>query len=175
MRLYRSLLVLIAIGACAQAPRGAPAPSYDVVITGGRLVDGTGNPWVYGDVGIQGDRIATIAPGGALASAPTAQRIDASGRVVAPGFIDIQAQSYDAHLFGDGRVISKIAQGVTTEILGEGGTPAPVNQAMVDALAPAESVTKAMSRRFIGTHGFGAWLDAMERHGGVDRRRGRVG
>ena len=165
MRPYRSLLALIAIGACAQAPRGAPAPSYDVVITGGRLVDGTGNPWAYGDVGIRGDRIAIIAPGGALASAPTAQRIDASGRVVAPGFIDIQAQSYDAHLFGDGRVISKIAQGVTTEILGEGGTPAPVNQRMVDALAPAESVTKAMSRRFIGTHGFGQWLDAMERHG----------
>jgi N-acyl-D-amino-acid deacylase len=84
---------------------------------------------------------------------------------VSPGFIDIQAQSYDAHLFGDGRVLSKIAQGVTTEILGEGGTPAPVTQAMVDALAPAESVTKAMSQRFTGPRGFGAWLDAMERHG----------
>jgi dihydroorotase/N-acyl-D-amino-acid deacylase len=62
-------------------------------------------------------------------------------------------------------VISKISQGVTTEILGEGGTPAPVTQWMVDGLAPTESVTKAMSQHFIGTHGFGAWLDAMERHG----------
>jgi dihydroorotase/N-acyl-D-amino-acid deacylase len=138
---------------------------YDVVITGGRIVDGTGNPWYYGDVGIRSDRIATVAPPGALATASAAQRIDARGRVVSPGFIDIQAQSYDAHLFGDGRVLSKIAQGVTTEILGEGGTPAPVTQAMVDALAPAESVTKAMSQRFTGPRGFGAWLEAMERHG----------
>ena len=120
---------------------------------------------MFGDVGIIGDRIAIIAPPGALVSATTRQRIDAHGSIVAPGFIDIQAQSYDAHLFGDGRVISKISQGVTTEILGEGGTPAPVTQAMIDALSPAESSAKAMSRTFTGPHGFGAWLDAMERHG----------
>ncbi|MEP7002682.1 MAG: D-aminoacylase [bacterium] len=152
--------------ACATAGR-APVPTapYDVVITGGRIVDGTGNPWFPGDVGIRGDRIAIVTPEGGLANAPAAQRIEARGRVVSPGFIDIQAQSYDAHLFGDGRVISKISQGVTTEILGEGGTPAPVTRAMVDALAPTESVTKAMSIQFTGTHGFGAWLSAMERHG----------
>ncbi|MEP6733553.1 MAG: D-aminoacylase [bacterium] len=165
MTLRHSLLALLAVVACARAPRGGEATTYDIVITGGRVVDGTGSASVMGDVGIKGDRIATIAPEGALANATAAQRIDARGRVVAPGFFDIQAQSYDAHLFGDGRVISKISQGVTTEILGEGGTPAPVTQAMVDALAPAESVTKAMSTHFIGTHGFGNWLDAMERHG----------
>ncbi|MEO5814018.1 MAG: D-aminoacylase [Gemmatimonadaceae bacterium] len=165
MKLRFPLIALLATTACAQATRGADAASYDVVISGGRIVDGTGNPWTYGDVGIVADRIAAVAAPGALANAPARQRIDARGRVVAPGFIDIQAQSYDAHLFGDGRVISKISQGVTTEILGEGGTPAPVTQSQIDALAPAESVTKAMSQHFIGAHGFGAWLDAMERHG----------
>ena len=166
---FLSVLLPMILAGCASAARGSGSsstgPPYDVVISGGRVVDGTGNPWYYGDVGIRGDRIASIAPHGALASVPATQRIDARGRVVAPGFIDIQAQSYDAHLFGDGRVISKISQGVTTEILGEGGTPAPVTRAMVDGLAPAESAAKAMSIRFTGVHGFGAWLDAMERHG----------
>ncbi|MEO8333483.1 MAG: D-aminoacylase [bacterium] len=165
MKLRIPLVVFLAATACTPATRsGAPA-SYDVVITGGLIVDGSGSPATHGDVGIVGDRIATIAASGALASANARQRIDARGRVVAPGFIDIQAQSYDAHLFGDGRVISEISQGVTTEILGEGGTPAPVTQWMVDGLAPTESVTKAMSQRFVGARGFGAWLNAMERHG----------
>ena len=129
------------------------------------MVDGTGNPWFYGDVGIKGDRIATISAAGALATTPAALRIDARGRVVAPGFIDIQAQSYDAHIYGDGRVISKISQGVTTEILGEGGTPAPANNAMLAALLPADSLMKRAMLGFTGARGFGAWLRAMERHG----------
>lgn len=162
-----AILLLIILASCASGGRGSAGAgsSYDVVITGGRIVDGTGNPWYYGDVGIRGDRIATVAPQGALANAPAAQRIDAHGRVVSPGFIDIQAQSYDAHLFGDGRVISKISQGVTTEILGEIGTPAPANQAMLDAMAPADSLTKRAMLGFTGGRGFGAWLQAMERHG----------
>ncbi|MDB4898826.1 MAG: D-aminoacylase domain protein, partial [Gemmatimonadetes bacterium] len=82
------------------------------------------------------------------------------------GFIDIQAQSYDEHLIGDGRVISKISQGVTTEILGEGSTPAPANDAMLRALAsPADSAMRRVSAGFTGAHGFGAWLDAMQAHG----------
>jgi len=145
MNLRLPLLALLATAACASATRSGEPTTYDVVISGGRIVDGTGNPWTYGDIGIIGDRIATVSAPGALANAAARQRIDAKGRVVAPGFIDIQAQTYDAHLFGDGRVISKISQGVTTEILGEGGTPAPVTQAMVDKLAPSESVTKARS------------------------------
>jgi len=154
------------IACAAHAPPASPTPlGYDVVITGGRVVDGTGNPWFYGDVGIRGDRIAAIVSAGALATAPAALRIDAHGRVVAPGFIDIQAQSYDAHLFGDGRVISKIAQGVTTEILGEGGTPAPANSAMLASLLPADSLTRRAMTGFTGARGFGAWLNAMERHG----------
>jgi N-acyl-D-amino-acid deacylase len=167
----RFALVLSAVSlstlGCARAAHtpSASEAAYDVVFTGGRVVDGTGNPWFYGDVGVRGDRIVAVTAQGALANAPAALRIDARDKVVSPGFIDIQAQSYDAHLIGDGRVISKIAQGVTTEILGEGSTPAPANQAMLDALLPADSLAKRAMQRFVGTHGFGAWLDAMERHG----------
>ncbi|HET7189108.1 MAG TPA: D-aminoacylase [Gemmatimonadaceae bacterium] len=158
-------LALSALPACTSLPPRPAEATYDVVLTGGRIVDGTGNPWYYGDVGVVGDRIVRIAPRNALATAPARQRIDATGLVVAPGFIDLQAQSYDAHLVGDGRVVSKIAQGVTTEILGEGGTPAPVNDAMIAAMSPADSATTRLMRGFTGAHGFGAWLDAMERHG----------
>lgn len=160
-----SSLGLVALSTCTSLPPRPAEPTYDVVVTGGRIVDGTGNPWYYGDVGVMGDRIVRIAPRNALAAAAARQRIDATGLVVAPGFIDLQAQSYDAHLVGDGRVVSKIAQGVTTEILGEGGTPAPANDAMIAAMSPADSATTRLMRGFTGTHGFGAWLDAMERHG----------
>ena len=135
------------------------------MIANGRIVDGTGNPWHYGDVAVRGDRIARLAPPGGLAGASATRRIDARGMVVAPGFIDIQAQSYDAHLIGDGRVISKIAQGVTTEILGEGDTPAPANQAMLDALPAADSALRRVMQGFTGARGFAAWLNAMEAHG----------
>jgi len=125
-------VVIVALALCAGAcaPRARPAAvaplpaGYDVVITGGRLVDGTGNPWFYGDVGVIGSRIARVAPAGLLRDAPAQRRIDASGLVVAPGVIDIQAQSYDELLFGDSRVVSMTTQGVTTMILGEGDTPA---------------------------------------------------
>src|SRR5256714_3953873 len=161
----RLALVLFLLTACTHSQPGRAAPIYDVVITGGRIVDGSGNPCFYGEGGLSGDRIPRVAPGGALADAAAGRRIDARGLVIAPGFIDIQAQSYEAHLIGDGRVISKIAQGVTTEILGEGGTPAPVNAAMLAAMTPADSAMTRVMRGFAGERGFGAWLDAMERHG----------
>jgi dihydroorotase/N-acyl-D-amino-acid deacylase len=132
-------------------PAPAPAPEhpvYDVVILGGRVVDGTGDAWFSGDVALSGDRIARIAPAGTLRG--TAGRtIDARGLVVAPGFIDIQGHSREQLLTGDGRVIGKVTQGVTTEILGEGTTNAPSHEV----------------REFDGPHGFDAWLRAMERHG----------
>src|SRR5207237_2881169 len=104
--------------------------SYDVVIESGRIVDGTGAAWFYGDVGVVGDRIARVTPPGALRAATARRRIDARGLVVAPGFIDIQSGSYGSFVGdGDGRSVSKITQGITTEIMGEGGTPAPLNPA----------------------------------------------
>jgi dihydroorotase/N-acyl-D-amino-acid deacylase len=103
--------------------------SYDVVLAGGRVVDGTGAPWFRADLGIRGDEIAAI---GDLATAAAARRIDASGLVVAPGFIDMLGWSEFA-LLVDNRAASKITQGVTTEITGEGTSIAPVNEAMIAA------------------------------------------
>lgn len=167
-RLSRTSL-LLALAACGS--RGgmgeAPAPervAYDVVIANGKVVDGTGNPWFRGDVGIVGDRVAYVGPAGALANARAAQRIDASGLVVAPGFIDIQSHSWDELLTGDGRVPSKVTQGVTTEILGESTTPGPSN-ATFESVEPIRDSSRArLQRTFRGARGFGAWLDAMGRH-----------
>ena len=162
-----AVLLLTALDACT--PRAASdAGAYDLVITNGRIVDGTGNPYYYGDVGVRGDRIATIAPAGALASAPTKEKVDANGLVVSPGFIDIQSHSWNALLFADGRVIGKVSQGVTTEILGEATTPAPSNS-NVDSLfagtASGDSAMLAHTRTYRGEHGFGQWLAEMEAHG----------
>ena len=164
------VIALIASAACAPArstslaPMGAP---YDIVISNGRIVDGTGNPWFEGDIGIRGDRIATVVRAGVLDGASTARRIDARRLVVAPGFIDIQSHSWDPLLFADGRVLSKITQGVTTEILGEATTPAPSNPALLAVLGLGErdSLQRRLQPSFEGPRGFGAWLGAMERHG----------
>ncbi len=97
---------------------------YDCLITGGRIVDGTGNPWFYGDVALAGDRIVALAQPGAIDPSNAAELVDATGHVVSPGFIDILSHSI-LPLMVDGRSLSKITQGVTTEIMGEGSTPAP--------------------------------------------------
>ena len=168
----RSLLGLatatFATAACAGRTHTGTTTSdgtYDVVISGGKIVDGTGNPWYYGDVGLKGDRIATITPAGALTNARAARRIDAKGMVIAPGFIDIQGQSAEQLTTGDGRVISKITQGVTTEILGEGDTPAPVNDKILATFTASDTTGIRVAKQFTGSHGFGAWLNAMEKHG----------
>jgi dihydroorotase/N-acyl-D-amino-acid deacylase len=110
--------------ATTSAPGGA-AP-FDVVIANGRVVDGTGAPWFRADVGIVGDRITAI---GNLSAAAATTRIDATGLVVAPGFIDLLGQS-EFNVLVDSRAASKITQGITTEITGEGVSIAPVNDQM---------------------------------------------
>ena len=114
MRHTRFASLLLALVACTHvSTTPTPVTSFDVVISNGKIVDGTGNPWFYGDVGIAGDRIARITPPGALHGAAAQRRIDARGLVVAPGVIDIQAQSYDELLFRDSRVVSMATQGAT--------------------------------------------------------------
>jgi dihydroorotase/N-acyl-D-amino-acid deacylase len=105
---------------------------FDVLIANGRVVDGTGAPWFTADVGIVGDRIAAI---GRLSGAEATQRIDATGLVVAPGFIDLLGQS-EFNVLVDSRAASKITQGITTEITGEGASIAPVNDRMIAAAKP---------------------------------------
>jgi N-acyl-D-amino-acid deacylase len=107
---------------CAQAP-------FDVVITDGHIIDGTGSPWYSGDVGIRGGKIAAI---GNLTDAQRARTIDARGMVVAPGFIDMLGQS-EKTILVDPRLPSKIYQGITTEITGEGESAAPLNDAIIRA------------------------------------------
>src|SRR5215217_9373035 len=97
---------------------------YDTLITGARVIDGTGNPWFYGDVALDGDRIASVAASGLLNPDQARDVIDATRKVVCPGFIDIQSHSIIPFLT-DGRSLSKVTQGVTTEIMGEDWTPAP--------------------------------------------------
>jgi dihydroorotase/N-acyl-D-amino-acid deacylase len=96
---------------------------YDFIISGAHLVDGTGAPWVAGDIAIVGDRIVAI---GDLSKASARKRLDAKGLVVSPGFIDLQGQS-EFNVLVDNRAASKVTQGVTTEITGEGSSIAPVN------------------------------------------------
>jgi N-acyl-D-amino-acid deacylase len=103
-------------------------PVYDVIFAGGRVVDGTGAPWFRADVGVIGDRIASI---GNLVKAATRRRIDASHLIIAPGFIDMMGQS-ECRILVDNRVASKITQGITTEITGEGSSIAPLNQRMIE-------------------------------------------
>ena len=104
-----------------------PPPPCDLLIAGGRVVDGTGAPWFRADVCVVKDRIAAV---GHLAGRRARRRIDASKLVVAPGFIDMLGQS-EYNVLVDGRAASKITQGITTEITGEGASIAPVNARMV--------------------------------------------
>src|ERR1700689_3909457 len=110
-------------------PLSAAPQSFDIVITNGHIIDGTGSPWYSGDVGIRDGKIAAI---GNLAAATRTRTIDAGGKVVAPGFIDMLGQS-ELTILVDPRLPSKIYQGITTEITGEGGSAAPLNDAIIRA------------------------------------------
>ena len=162
-------VVLALLAACATAtPSATSAPSsasYDIVIVNGRIVDGTGAAWFHGDLGIVGDRIAAVTRAGGLANARARDRVDVTGLVVAPGFIDIQGQSTYEFLIGDGRVLGKIMQGVTTEILGEGETPAPMSARAMEQLDPRDTLGMRLALRYRGPHAFGDWLRDMQAHG----------
>jgi N-acyl-D-amino-acid deacylase len=116
------------------APAAAPEATaqYDVLIRNGRIIDGSGNPWVSGDIAVRGDRIVDI---GKLEGARAKRVIDASGLVVSPGFIDMLGQSELALLI-DNRSLSKLSQGITSEITGEGASAAPQNALTLAQLQP---------------------------------------
>src|ERR1043166_2759080 len=164
MRILLSLLLVAAAAGTTgelvhQAGQRGGAQQYDIVIANGKIVDGSGNPWFYGDVAISGDHIVRVTPAGLLRDAPARQRIEARGLVVAPGVIDIQAQSYPELLAGDSRVVSMITQGITTMILGEGDTPAPANEKVFQAAAAiaTDTALQRAMRDFTGPRGFDSW------------------
>jgi dihydroorotase/N-acyl-D-amino-acid deacylase len=124
-----------ALGEIASAiysiPTSDPAP-FDVLIKNGRIFDGSGNPWYSADIGIRGDRIAAI---GKLGDAKASKVIDAAGHVVSPGFIDMLGQS-EFSLLVDNRAVSKLSQGITSEITGEGGSIAPQTEKTLAPMKP---------------------------------------
>ncbi len=120
MRLHSTLLALMAL---AGSLLFAQAPAYDVVIRNGRVLDGMGNPWIAADVAIKDGKFAAV---GRIDGHGT-QEIDAKGRYVSPGWIDMMDQSGGV-LPKNGLAENKLRMGVTTAIGGEGGTPVPAEQ-----------------------------------------------
>jgi dihydroorotase/N-acyl-D-amino-acid deacylase len=127
-RHFRSLLIAALAVFCFLSTHASSAP-YDLIIRNGHIIDGTGSPWYSGDIGIRDGRIAAI---GFLGAARAKRTIDAHGMVVAPGFIDMLGQS-ELTILVNPHLPSKIFQGITTEITGEGGSVAPLNDAIIKA------------------------------------------
>jgi dihydroorotase/N-acyl-D-amino-acid deacylase len=128
-RHFRSLLIAALAVFCFLSIHAAQSAPYDLIIRNGHIIDGTGSPWYSGDIGIRNGRIAAI---GFLGAAQAKRTIDAHGMVVAPGFIDMLGQS-ELTILVNPHLPSKIFQGITTEITGEGGSVAPLNDAIIKA------------------------------------------
>jgi len=122
--MYGLVLVLVSLASCVpnDATSTRTSGAFDILITGARIVDGAGNPWFRADIGIRGDRIAEI---GSLTGRPATRTIDAADRVVSPGFIDMMGQSTLVLITDPPSAESKLRQGITTYLSGEGGSPAP--------------------------------------------------
>src|SRR5512146_314827 len=125
-RVLGTVVVLFAVSAVAQ--------QYDFLVRNGRVVDGSGSASSYADIGIIADRIVLV--GHAPADATARRVIDAAGLIVAPGFIDMLGQS-EVNLLIDRRAVSKLTQGITTEITGEGESIAPQSEATAEQLGAA--------------------------------------
>lgn len=150
-------LAIVAWEAAGSA-RAGDAPRYDLVIRGGRIVDGTGNPWYRGDLAVREGKIVAV---GRVPEGEATQIIDAQGMVVAPGFIDIHSHS-DTLLLIDGAAQSKIRQGVTTEILGEGNSAGPNRGPLQDPQASDPNPQRPESVRWPS---LAAYFAALERSG----------
>jgi N-acyl-D-amino-acid deacylase len=125
-----SLITTLSLFALLSCPAGSHAadPSYDVVIANGKIVDGSGNPWFYGNVAIENGRIARI---GKVDPTLGKRVIDAKGMVVSPGFIDLHTHT-DMPILADGNAESKVRQGVTLDVIGESQTVAPLKGGVLE-------------------------------------------
>jgi N-acyl-D-amino-acid deacylase len=147
-------VILLAMALAIASPVGAAEEEFDVLLRNGRIVDGSGNPWFVGDVAIKGDKI--VAVGRAIAGKGK-REIDAKGLVIAPGFIDMHSHS-DYLLLEDGSAQSKIRQGVTTEVLGEGNSVGP----NVGELKEKRAVVKGETVKWST---IGGYLDVFDKAG----------
>jgi dihydroorotase/N-acyl-D-amino-acid deacylase len=131
MKTYKlaCLMAFVFLVVAARSSRAQTPAAFDLIITNGHIIDGTGSPWYSGDIGIRDGRIAAI---GNLSPAPRKRTLDAAGKVVAPGFIDMLGQS-ELSILVEPRLPSKIYQGITTEITGEGNSIAPLNDAVIQS------------------------------------------
>jgi N-acyl-D-amino-acid deacylase len=141
----------------AAARAGGALTQFDIIIKNGHIIDGTGSPWYAGDLGIRNGKIVAI---GKLDAALSNRVIDASGKVVAPGFIDMLGQS-DLTMLVDPHLPSKIYQGITTEITGEGGSAAPLD----DDIVRADHVTYEHYKIAPDWRTMGQYFSRLERHG----------
>jgi len=146
--------VALLIAALPVANSLAEEPRYDLVVRNATVVDGTGNPWFFADVAVKGEKIANI---GKILPAEGRREIDAAGLVLAPGFIDIHSHS-DTLLLEDGSAQSKIRQGVTTEVLGEGDSVGPATGRL-----PAR--TLAVRGRTLRWSTLGEYFDLLQKEG----------
>jgi N-acyl-D-amino-acid deacylase len=152
-----AVIVLAIAPAAAQAQGNARGRPFDIVIEHGHIIDGTGSPWYAADVGIRDGRIAAI---GQLSAAPATRRIDAHGLVVAPGFIDMLGQS-ELTILVNPHLPSKIYQGITTEITGEGSSVAPLD----DSIIAADRVTYEHFNLTPDWRTLGQYFARLERQG----------
>jgi len=148
-----SVVVLFA-GVSIGLGAGAAAAEFDLVIRNGRIVDGTGNPWFRGDLAVKSGRIAAV---GRFEGEAADREIDADGLVVAPGFIDIHSHS-DFKVLQDGHAQSKVRQGVTTEILGEGNSAGPYQ----GKLSPQEFTVQGEKQSWTT---LGGYFDVIDKSG----------
>src|SRR5213083_1611978 len=125
--LFFAVVAFVFLLTCSLTFAEKPAPSFDLIITNGHIIDGTGSPWYSGDIGISNGKITAI---GNLSETARKHTIDAREMIVAPGFIDMLGQS-ETTILVDPRLPSKIYQGITTEITGEGGSAAPLNDSII--------------------------------------------
>ena len=149
---WASTLLFAGLAHAGQEDENSP---YDVLIRGGQIVDGSGNPWFRGDVGIRDGRIKSV---GRLVGAKASRIIEAEGLVVAPGFIDLHTRS-DYALLADGLAQSKVREGVTLDVLGASTT-----------VAPRDGLSERMGRRFVlpGSYSLSSSLDFAETAGGIE-------
>src|SRR5262245_38753054 len=149
-RIVCALIAIAALSACSSAS------GYDTIIRGGTIVDGSGSPGVVGDVAIQDDRIAAV---GSLPNANAKTVVDATGLVVAPGFINMLSHS-ERSLIADGRSLGELEQGVTLEVFGE-GSMGPLNDQM-----KADEVERQSDIKFdVGWTTLGQYLDWLTARG----------